>query len=147
MHGGEMGMGNAFGNGSYGLGWCLPCLDEGLSALLTDLHDRGMLENTMVVVTGEFGRTPIINERGTTPGRQHWPKCFSSIIAGGNIRGGAVYGETDKHGAYVKDRPVRPQDLGATIFHHLEVPLDLRLSRDGFTRPVSVGEPIRELFG
>lgn len=147
MHGGEMGMGNAFGNGSYGLGWCLPCLDEGLSALLTDLHDRGMLENTMVVVTGEFGRTPIINERGTTPGRQHWPKCFSSIIAGGNIRGGAVYGETDKHGAYVKDRPVRPQDLGATIFHHLEVPLDLRLSRDGFTRPVSSGEPIRELFG
>ena len=148
MHGGEMGMGNAFGTGSYGMGWCLPCLDEGLSALLTDLHDRGMLENTLVVVTGEFGRTPNINQNGAAnPGRQHWPSCYTSIIAGGGTRGGKVYGESDKHGAYVKDRPVRPQDLGATIFHSLGVPLDMRLSRDGFTRPVSTGEPLLELFG
>lgn len=147
MHGGEMGMGNAFGSGSYGMGWCLPCLDQGLTALLSDLHDRGMLDNTLVVVTGEFGRTPIINQRGAAnPGRQHWPNCFSTILAGGGIRGGRVYGETDKHGAYVKDKPVRPQDLGATIFHSLGVPLDLRLSRDGFTRPLSTGEPLLDLF-
>jgi hypothetical protein len=147
MHGGEMGMGNAFGNGSYGMGWCLPCLDEGLSALLTDLRDRGLLDTTLVVVTGEFGRTPRINEPGKNPGRQHWPTCFSTILAGGGIRGGAVYGESDKIGAYVKDRPVRPQDLGATIFHSLGVPLDARLGADGFTRPLSTGEPLTELFG
>ncbi len=147
MHGGEMGMGSAFGNGSYGMGWCLPKLDEALSALITDLNDRRMLENTLVVVMGEFGRTPTINARGTNPGRQHWPSCFSAILAGGGIRGGAVYGETDSHAAYVKDRPVRPEDLGATIFHSLGVPLDTRLGRDGFTRPLSTGEPLRELFG
>ena len=143
-----MGMGNAFGSGSYGMGWCLPCLDEGVSALITDLHERGMLENTMVVVTGEFGRTPNINQNGgATPGRQHWPSCYSSFVAGGGIRGGRVYGESDKHGAYVKDKPVRPQDLGATIFHSLGVPLDLRLGKDGFTRPLSTGEPLLDLFG
>ena len=147
MHGGEMGMGNAFGHGSYGMGWCLPKLDQALSALLNDLKDRGMLESTMVVCVGEFGRTPIINARGTNPGRQHWPTCYSAILAGGGIRGGAVYGESDKHAAYVKDRPVRPQDLGATIFHAMGVPLDQRLGKDGFTRPLSTGEPLIELFG
>jgi hypothetical protein len=147
MHGGEMGMGSAFGNGSYGMGYCLPKLDEALSALLVDLEDRGMLENTLVVVAGEFGRTPNINAPGANPGRQHWPSCYSAIVAGGGIRGGMVYGESDKNGAYVKDKPVRPQDLGATIFHALDVPLGLRLGRDGFTRPISTGEPLLDLFG
>ncbi|HUE16824.1 MAG TPA: DUF1501 domain-containing protein [Planctomycetaceae bacterium] len=147
MHGGEMGMGNAFGTGSYGMGWCLPRLDEALSALLVDLEERGLLESTLVVVGGEFGRTPRINAAGANPGRQHWPSCFSAIVAGGGIRGGMVYGESDKIGAYVKDKPVRPQDLGATIYHALGVPLDRRLGKDGFTRPISTGEPILELFG
>jgi hypothetical protein len=147
MHGSEMGMGNAFGNGSYGMGWCLPCLDEGLSALFTDLRDRGLLERTLVVVMGEFGRTPRINQPNVMPGRQHWPSCWSAILAGAGIRGGAVYGETDRIGAYVKDRPVRVQDLGATIFHALNVPLETRMGRDGFTRPVSTGQPILDLFG
>jgi hypothetical protein len=147
MHGGEMGMGSAFGDGSYGMGWCLPRLDEGLSALLTDLDERGMLDNTMVVCVGEFGRTPRINQPGTNPGRQHWPACYSAILAGGGIQGGQVYGATDKTGAYVKDRPVRAQDLGATIFHSMGVPLDLRLGKDGFTRPISSGEPLWDLFG
>ena len=146
MHGGEMGMGNSFGNGSYGLGWCVPRLDEGLSALLEDLDDRGLLENTMVVCVGEFGRTPKINQRTTTPGRQHWPKCFSAIVAGGGIQGGQVYGKSDKTASFVQDRPVRPQDLGATIYHAMDVPLDLRLGKDGFTRPISSGEPIFDLF-
>jgi hypothetical protein len=147
MHGSEMGMGNAFGTGAYGMGWCLPCLDQGLSALLVDLSDRGLLERTLVVVMGEFGRTPRINQPNVNPGRQHWPSCWSAILAGGGIRGGAVYGETDRIGAYVKDRPVRVQDLGATIYHSLNVPLETRLGRDGFTRPVSTGEPILDLFG
>jgi hypothetical protein len=146
MHGSEMGMGNAFGDGPYGLGWCSPCLDQGLSALLTDLHERSLLERTLVVVMGEFGRTPKINQPQGNPGRQHWPSCWSAILAGGGIRGGAVYGETDKTGSYVKDRPVRVQDLGATIFHSLGIPGEQRLGKDGFTRPVSTGEPLLELF-
>ncbi|MBL8851859.1 MAG: DUF1501 domain-containing protein [Planctomycetaceae bacterium] len=147
MHGAEMGMGNAFGSGSYGMGYCLPCLDEGLSALITDLRDRGLLDQTLVVVCGEFGRTPNINVRGNNPGRQHWPSCYSAIIAGGGIRGGAVYGESDQFAAYVKDKPVRPQDMGATIYHALDIPLETRLGKDGFTRPVSSGTPLYDLFG
>lgn len=147
MHGSEMGMGNAFGAGSYGMGYCLPRLDEGLSALLIDLEDRGLLDQTLVVVTGEFGRTPRINNLNSTPGRQHWPSCYSSIIAGCGVRGGAVYGKSDEHAAYVVDKPVRPQDLAATIYHCLDVPLDLRLGQDGFTRPLSSATPLFELLG
>ena len=146
MHGSNMGMGSAFGDGSYGMGWCLPRLDEALSALLTDLLERGLLDRTLVVVSGEFGRTPRIIP-GEFPGRQHWPQCYSSIVAGGGIRGGMVYGASDKTASYVKDKPVRPQDLGATIFHALDVPLHLRLGKDGFTRPINLGQPILELFG
>jgi hypothetical protein len=146
MHGSEMGMGNAFGDGPYGLGWCSPCLDQGLSALLADLRDRGLLERTLVVVMGEFGRTPKINQPRGNPGRQHWPSCWSAILAGGGIRGGAVHGETDKTGSYVKDRPVRVQDLGATIFHALGISGEQRLGKDGFTRPVSTGQPLLGLF-
>ncbi len=146
MHGGHMGMGNAFGSGSYGMGWCLPRLDEALAALITDLRERGLLERTLVVVVGEFGRSPKISTQGQ-PGRLHWPDCFSALLAGGGIRGGAVYGASDKVGAYVKDRPVRPQDLGATIYHALGVPLQTRLGADGGTRPVTTGEPLKELFG
>jgi hypothetical protein len=146
MHGSEMGMGNAFGNGSYGMGWCLPCLDEGLSAILVDLRERGLLERTLVVVMGEFGRTPRINQPNLNPGRQHWPSCWSAILAGGGIRGGAVYGASDRIGAYVRDRPVRVQDLSATLYHALGVPAGLRLGRDGFTRPITTGEPLLELF-
>jgi hypothetical protein len=147
MHGSEMGMGSAFGNGSYGMGWCLPRLDEALSALIIDLEDRGLLDSTLIVCMGEFGRTPIINQPNVLPGRQHWPSCYSAILAGGGIRGGAVYGESDKTAAFVKDKPVRPQDLGATIYHALGVPLELRLGKDGFTRPISSGNPLLELFG
>jgi hypothetical protein len=146
MHGGHMGMGNAFGGGSYGMGWCLPRLDEALSALLTDLEDRGLLQQTLVVVVGEFGRSPQINTQGQ-PGRLHWPDCFSALLAGAGIRGGAAYGESDNIGAYVRDRPVRPQDLAATIYQALEIPLDTRLGQDGFTRPITTGEPIQALFG
>src|SRR5262249_40611413 len=100
MHGGHMGMGNAFGAGSYGMGWCLPRLDEALAALIADLEERGLLERTLVVVVGEFGRSPRISTQGQ-PGRLHWPDCFSAILAGAGVRGGAVYGASDKIGAYV----------------------------------------------
>ncbi len=146
MHGSNMGMGSAFGTGSYGMGWCLPRLDEALSALLADLQDRGLLERTLVVCMGEFGRTPnIIN--GQFPGRQHWPQCWSAILAGGGVRGGQVYGESDKTGSSVKDRPVRPQDLSATIYHALGVPLDPRLGKDGVSQPLTTGKPLVDLFG
>jgi hypothetical protein len=147
MHGAEMGMGNAFGNGSYGMGWCLPVLDTALSALLGDLKDRGLLDSTLVVVLGEFGRTPKINQNNGIPGRQHWPACWSAILAGAGVRGGAVYGETDKIGAYVKDKPVRAQDLSATIYHALGVPFESRVTRDGRSAPLSTGQPLLDLFG
>jgi hypothetical protein len=146
MHGGHMGMGNAFGNGSYGMGWCLPRLDEALSALLADLDERGMLDNTLVVAMGEFGRSPMINTQGP-PGRLHWPQCFSAILAGGGIRGGAVYGESDRTGAYVKSDPVRPQDLGATVLHALDVPTNSNMNNSGIPRPITTGQPVRKLFG
>jgi hypothetical protein len=147
MHGGEMGMGNAFGTGSYGMGWCQPVLDAGVSALIEDLSDRGLLDSTLVVVMGEFGRTPKINQlTGATPGRQHWPQCYSAMLAGGGVRGGAVYGVSDKIGAFVKDRPVRPQDLSATIFHALDVPWESRVTKEGVSKPLSTGTPLLELF-
>jgi hypothetical protein len=146
MHGGEMGMGNAFGNGSYGMNWCLPRLDEALSALLTDLKERGMLESTLVIAMGEFGRTPKINHVGE-PGRQHWPACFSAIMAGGGIRGGGVYGETDKIGSAVKSNPVRPEDLYATILHALDVPLKSNMLNTDLTKLIPTAEPVKALFG
>ncbi|MFQ5731417.1 MAG: DUF1501 domain-containing protein [Planctomycetaceae bacterium] len=146
MHGGHMGMGNAFGTGSYGMGWCLPRLDEGLSALLSDLKERGLLDSTLVVVMGEFGRSPKIQTKGA-PGRVHWPGCFSAIMAGAGIRGGTVYGESDRTGSYVKNNPVRPRDLGATIYQALDVPLDTRLGKDGVSKPITTGQPILDLFG
>lgn len=146
MHGGNMGMGNAFGSGSYGMGFCLPRLDQALSALLSDLKDRGMLKNTLVVVTGEFGRTPNILTQ-LPPGRQHWPSCFSTILAGAGIAGGQVYGKSDKHGAYVESNPVRPEELSASIYHALDIPLNEPQNNTGILRPITTGKPIKELFG
>jgi len=146
MHGGNMGMGNAFGNGSYGMGFCLPRLDQALSALLSDLQQRSMLDNTLVVVTGEFGRTPNVLKQ-EPPGRQHWPKCFSAILAGAGIGGGQVYGKSDKRGAYVTDNPVRPEELAATIYHALDIPINNPQSNSGISRPLTTGEPVMELFG
>lgn len=145
MHGSNMGMGNAFGDGSYGMGFCLPRLDQALSALLLDLKERGLLDSTLVVVSGEFGRTPKIIP-GENPGRQHWPHCYSAILAGGGVKGGIVYGESDKTASYVKDKPVRPQDLSATIFHALGVPFESRVTKDGLTKPLSTGQPLFDLF-
>jgi len=80
------------------------------------------------------------------PGRQHWPSCFSSIMAGCGIKGGAVYGKSDKHGAYVAHNPVRPEEFSATIYHALDVPLNEPQNNSGISRPITNGKPIRELF-
>ena len=146
MHGGNMGMGNAFGNGSYGMGFCLPRLDQALSGLFSDLKDRGMLDNTLVVVTGEFGRTPKVLTQ-QPPGRQHWPQCFSSIMAGAGIAGGQVYGKSDKHGASVVTNPIRPEEMAATIYHALDIPLNEPQNNTGISRPITTGKPVMELFG
>jgi hypothetical protein len=136
-------IGSIFGTGSYGLGWALPCVDEALSALLTDLEDRGLLDSTLVVLVGEFGRTPRVSNLG----RDHWPACYSALLAGAGIRGGMVYGSSDRQAAYVRDNPVRPEAFGATLLHALGVPPETRLGADGFTRPASTGSPVLELFG
>lgn len=146
MHGGNMGMGNAFGNGSYGMGFCLPRLDQALAALISDLSERGMLENTLVVVTGEFGRTPFVLKQDP-PGRQHWPQCFSSILAGAGIAGGKVYGKSNKLGEYPTNKPVRPEELAATIYHALDIPINDPKDPSGISRTLTAGKPIMDLFG
>lgn len=146
MHGGNMGMGNAFGDGSYGMGFCLPRLDQALAALLSDLKERGMLANTLVVVTGEFGRTPYVLKQDP-PGRQHWPQCFSAILAGAGIKGGNVYGKSNKYGEYPTSNPVRPEELAATIYHALDIPINNPQDASGVTRALTTGQPIKELFG
>ena len=135
-----------FGDGPYGMAWSLPRLDQALSALLDDLQARGLLNDTLVVVTGEFGRSPKFEGKGR--GRDHWPHCYTALLAGGGIQGGLVYGASDKQGAYiVRGRPVSHSDFGATVFHALGIPPDTRYGPDGFSFRVSDGEPVRELFG
>lgn len=124
--------------------YCCPSFDRAFSALLDDLTDRGMLDDTLVVVTGEFGRTPKINKFA---GRDHWCSCYSTVLAGGGIRGGAVYGASDEQAAYVKESPVRPEDLGATILHSFGFPPEAEIMHPT-GRPVhsSTGQPVIDLF-
>jgi len=125
----------------------LPELDQSLSALLMDLQERGLYDETLVIVMGEMGRTPRINSNAGG-GRDHWAKAYSVLMAGGGIRGGQTYGATDAHAAEVKDLPVRPDDLASTLFHRLGIAPDLML-KDAANRPhrISDGEPITALFG
>ena len=124
--------------------YCCPSFDRAYSALLDDLSDRGILDDTLVVVTGEFGRTPKINKNA---GRDHWCSCYSSVLAGGGIKGGTVFGASDAQAAYVKESPVRPEDLGATILHAFGFPPEAEII-EPTGRPVrsSSGSPVTELF-
>ncbi len=127
-------------------GYLLPSLDQTLSALLTDLDERGLLDETLVVCLGEMGRTPKLNGGG---GRDHWSMLFPALLAGAGIRGGSVLGHTDKDAAYAVTPPHSPQDLAATIYHALGIDHELRLP-DSLGRPVGLmddGQPILELFG
>ena len=122
-----------------------PAVDQGLAALLADLDGRGLLEETLVVLATEFGRTPDIDQ---DQGRNHYPKAFSSLLAGGGIRGGRSYGSTDPEGREVTEDAVTIQDFNATIAHALGLPLD-HVITSPTGRPFKVadkGEPITALF-
>jgi uncharacterized protein (DUF1501 family) len=145
MHG-NAGVG-IFDDGWNGLGFALPRCDQAVSALLEDLDDRGLLDDTLVVLVGEFGRTPRISKGGTgVNGRDHWPHCYSALLAGAGVRGGAVYGASDATAAYVKDDPVSLEDFTATLYTALGIDPATRLSPDGFTRPASTGTPVAALL-
>lgn len=121
-----------------------PNLDQGFASLLDDLRQRGLLQETLVVAFGEFGRTPQIN---AAAGRDHWAACNSVVLAGAGIPGGAVYGASDRIAAFPAADPVTPQDLAATIYHLLGIDPHLEL-RDSVNRPyvLSSGEPVSALL-
>jgi hypothetical protein len=122
----------------------LPPADLGFSALIEDLDRRGLLDSTLVVALGEFGRTPLINNAG---GRDHWPDCFSAVLAGGGLGGGAVYGSSDKLGAHPSTNPVTPGDLAATIFWRFGLDPSLQLhDLLGRPQPLATGQPLAKLF-
>ena len=139
----------------------LPIYDSAYSALLNDLDDRGMLETTLVITAGEFGRTPRISHKASTgkgvasatkgtvqPGRDHWPRATSILFAGGGIPPGELIGATDSRGEDANDRVVGRDDFLATIYHHLGVDADHLALADFAGRPIPVlrnGTPIREL--
>jgi hypothetical protein len=144
-HGGTGALGGVTGYAMLKEKYCIPPLDQGLSALLDDLDQRGLLGETLVTAVGEFGRTPKIN---TSQGRDHWGKCQTALLAGGGVRGGQVYGATDAQAAYVKDRPVSPEDYLATLYHGLGLSPESEI-QDRAGRPYRAcdGQPLTCLFG
>ncbi|MEQ1862441.1 MAG: DUF1501 domain-containing protein [Chthoniobacteraceae bacterium] len=123
-----------------------PQFDRTFATLIADLRSRGLLDETLVVVMGEFGRSPKINAAG---GRDHWGSCFSVVLAGAGIGGGQIIGASDRLGAMPAERPIRPPDLAATIFHLLGIAPSAEF-HDPLGRPRTVtdsGQPIRELVG
>ncbi len=112
----------------------LPITDQTLPALLEDLDARGLLDSTLVVWVGEFGRTPRINKLA---GRDHWPQCYPAILAGGGVKRGCVVGASDKLGAYPASDPVRPEDLSATMFHLLGIDPHTEVN-DALNRPLPI---------
>jgi hypothetical protein len=129
-----------------GLKPLLPRIDRVIHALVTDLQARGLLDSTLVMMTTEFGRGPVINKNA---GRDHWTNCMSLLLAGGGLRHGQATGSTDSKGYAIKDRRVGPSDIAATVFRHLGIPLHASW-QDPQGRPVPIvtedGQPIRELF-
>jgi len=130
----------------------MPVTDLAFTALLDDLQDRGLLDETLVIWTGEFGRTPRIGQRNSDAGagkdgRDHWPNCFTTVLAGGGIKGGAVHGASDRHAAYPAADAVAPVDLMATAYHCLGVDPEL-VFHDNQNRPqvICPGNPIVPLL-
>lgn len=121
-----------------------PSFDAAFAGLLTGLEERGLLDSTLVVATGEFGRTPKLNANG---GRDHWANCWTALVAGGGVKGGRVVGASDQHGTEPADRPVTPQELVASIFHALGVPAYVTIpGPDGVPVAVYPAAPVCELF-
>jgi uncharacterized protein (DUF1501 family) len=128
-----------------GLAEQLPPLDAAIATLIEDLEARGMLDKVVIYCAGEFGRTPLINGHA---GRDHWSNCFSVLIGGGGLKGGQVVGASEPRGGNVRERPISPGDLLATLYQALDIPLDTHYE-DASGRPVSIvggGKPIRELL-
>ncbi|MCA9030256.1 MAG: DUF1501 domain-containing protein [Planctomycetaceae bacterium] len=125
--------------------WHLPQTDHTLPVLLNDLETRGLLDETLVLWVGEFGRTPKINKNIS---RDHWPKCYTALLAGGGTRGGAVYGTSDRHGAVPDVDPVTVGDLAATVYYALGISHETEI-RDNLNRPLPIakGRPVTEIFG
>lgn len=124
----------------------LPTFDQAAAALLTDLDQRGLLAETLVVALGEMGRTPQANPQW---GRNHWSTLFPALLAGAGVRGGTLYGASDRDAAFPIDRPTSPEDLAATIYHALGIDPELRLP-DPQGRPTPIvegGRPVTEIFG
>lgn len=123
----------------------MPPADQGFAALLDDLSSRGLLEETLVVWVGEFGRTPKINQANS--GREHWPRCYSAALAGGGVAGGQIYGASDRWAAFPSRDLVTPDDLGATILHALGIDPASEL-HDPLGRPLRInnGAPVLPLF-
>lgn len=138
-----------YGGIKNGLGPLLPLFDHLLTTLVSDLGERGLLDDVMVIAMGEFGRSPQIGTQGSTDGRNHWPNVMSMCLAGGGMRHGQVIGATEPDGGDILQRPVTPGDLSATIYRHFGVPLDTTYEDDR-GRPHFVvaedGKPIEELF-
>jgi hypothetical protein len=121
----------------------LPTTDSAVPTLIRDLEDRGLLKDTLVIWMGEFGRTPKINGDA---GRDHWPQCYPALFAGGGIKRGFLYGASDSHGAYPAEDPVKPDNVGGTIYRALGIDPKTEI-RDLQDRPFHIaGEPINELF-
>ncbi len=122
----------------------LPITEQTLPTLLNDLDQRGLLDTTLVVWMGEFGRTPSINKNVS---RDHWPQCYTTLLAGGGVKRGFVYGASDKTGAYPAEDPVRPDDLAATIYYALGIDPHTEMRTTG-NRPVMIsdGKPVTGIF-
>ena len=121
-----------------------PSFDAAFTQLVTDLDDRGLLERTLVVATGEFGRTPKFNCNG---GRDHWPGVWTAVFAGGGVKGGRVIGASDAIASEPKSRPVHASDIPATIFHALGIGADATIpGPDGNPVPAYTGRAVHELF-
>ena len=121
-----------------------PMFDTAYTALLEDLQQRGMLDNTLVVAMGEFGRTPQLNARG---GRDHWPGVWSILFAGSRVRGGQVIGASDRNGMEPRDRPVTPAEVAATVYKGMGIDLGTRIpGPENRPLPITEAEPIDELF-
>ena len=132
---------------AHGLSYVLPRFDQTVATLLEDMEERVCWKTHLVVAVGEFGRSPRIPIDGKgIPGRDHYPACYSAMLAGAGIRGGMVYGASDKIAAFPREYPVRPEEFTATLLHALGIPPETRLSPDGFTRPASTGQPLLPLF-
>ncbi len=129
----------------------LPRFDRSFSTLLEDMRERGLLDTTLVVCMGEFGRAPTVavekNFAGSSPGRKHWPRCYSVVLAGAGVTPGAAYGASDRQGGEPRANPVSPADLSATMLHSLGIPADTHFTDlNGKLARCTPGEPILGLF-